>query len=99
MYCPKCGAQQADGVAVCSNCKAILNPNVTKPVENSNNMSILWGVLGFLVPLLGLILFLVWREEKPKDAKAAGIGGLIGFVGNIILSIIYFILSVLLYVI
>ena len=26
---------------------------------------------------VGLILFLVWRDNKPKNAKAAGIGALI----------------------
>ncbi len=48
-----------------------------------------WGVLGFFIPLVGLILFLVWRSEKPRAAKASGIGAIIGFVVGIISSIIY----------
>lgn len=43
-----------------------------------------WGVLGFFIPIVGLILFLVWRKDKPKSAKVAGIGALIGFVLNLI---------------
>lgn len=41
--------------------------------------SIGWGVLGFFFPLVGLILFLVWRNTRPQSSKVAGIGALIGF--------------------
>lgn len=47
-----------------------------------------WGVLGFFIPLVGLILFLVWRISKPKSAKVAGIGAIIGFC----LSLVYYII-------
>lgn len=30
-----------------------------------------WGVLGFFIPLVGLILYFCWRKEKPNAAKAA----------------------------
>ena len=37
----------------------------------------LWGLLGCCVPIVGLVLFLVWKDTKPKTAKAAGIGALV----------------------
>ena len=39
-----------------------------------------WGLLGFLIPIAGLVLFLVWNSSKPKTAKAVGIGALISVV-------------------
>lgn len=39
-----------------------------------------YGVLGFFIPLVGLILFCVWNKEKPKSAKQAGIGALISVI-------------------
>ncbi|MBQ3487188.1 MAG: zinc ribbon domain-containing protein, partial [Clostridia bacterium] len=33
--------------------------------------------MGFCIPLVGLILFLVWKDTKPKSAKSAGIGALV----------------------
>lgn len=39
--------------------------------------SLIWGVLGFMFPILGLILYLVWKDSKPADAKIAGKGALI----------------------
>ena len=39
--------------------------------------SLIWGVLGFMFPILGLILYLVWKDSKPGDAKIAGKGALI----------------------
>ena len=44
-----------------------------------------WGVLGFFLPFVGFILFLVWINERPKDAKGAGIGALIKVIIRIIL--------------
>ena len=37
-------------------------------------------LLGFFIPIVGLILYLVWKETSPSKAKAAGYGALIGFV-------------------
>ncbi len=42
----------------------------------------LWGLLGFLVPVAGLILYLVWKDEKPKTAKAVGKGA----IANVVVS-------------
>ena len=50
--------------------------------------SIGWGVLGFFFPLVGLILFLVWNSEKPKNAKSAGMGALINLVMSVGFAII-----------
>ncbi len=29
------------------------------------------------IPVAGLVLYLVWRDQKPRTAKAAGIGALV----------------------
>ena len=47
--------------------------------------SIGWGILGFFIPLVGFILWLCWKNTKPKTAKVAGLGGLIGFALNFII--------------
>ncbi len=51
-----------------------------------------WAVLVFFLPLIGLILYLVWRDSHPEDSKMAGKGALIGFIIGIVLVVIYFIL-------
>ncbi len=57
-----------------------------QPAQPSQDTgSIGWAVLGFLFPLVGWILYFVWKDTKPKSAKMAGIGGLVGFVINIVL--------------
>lgn len=51
----------------------------------------LWGLLGCCIPIVGLILFLVWKDQKPKSAKAAGIGALVSVVIGILYYIIVFV--------
>ena len=50
--------------------------------------------LGFFIPIVGLILYLVWKDQTPLKAKSAGKGALIGAIVWTILSILLGILSV-----
>ncbi len=60
--------------------------------NNNDNGGFLWGLLGCCIPVVGLILFLVWREQKPKTAKAAGIGALVSVIISVVFYIIYFVI-------
>ncbi|EJW89936.1 hypothetical protein EVA_21958, partial [gut metagenome] len=42
--------------------------------------------------IVGLVLFLVWKDTKPNSAKAAGIGALVSVVATVL---IYFLLGVM----
>ena len=46
--------------------------------QSNDSGSFGWAVLGFFIPLVGLILWLVWKDSKPKSAKMSGIGALVG---------------------
>lgn len=52
-----------------------------------------WGVLGFFFPLVGFILWLVWKDDHPARSKSAGIGCLVsvclGGVGAILYGILF----------
>ena len=53
-----------------------------------------WGILGVFIPIVGFILWLVWKDEHPARSRSAGIGCLVsvclGVVGSIIYIIILF---------
>lgn len=53
----------------------------------------LWGGLGFLIPIVGLVLYLVWRTERPNTAKACGVGALVGVIIWVVLSIVSVVLT------
>lgn len=36
-----------------------------------------WWIVGFILPPLGLVLYLLWRKSRKTDAKSAGTGALI----------------------
>lgn len=96
-FCGECGSAIKNGK--CPKCDAKEEKKTTKKVvkeevKEEDNGSIGWGVLGFFFPLVGLILFLIWMNNKKKSSKAAGIGALIGFVVGLFLSITSFALFV-----
>ena len=45
------------------------------PVVDNGGLG--WGILGCCIPIVGLVLWLVWKDQKPRTAKAAGIGALV----------------------
>ncbi len=61
-------------------------------MEENTNVSddggFLWGLLGCCIPVVGLVLFLVWKDTKPKTAKSAGIGALVSVVLGVVCYIV-----------
>ncbi len=91
MYCKNCGSMIDDNTNVCPKCGATQNNNVS---ATNDNGGFLWGLLGCCVPIAGLILFLVWKDTKPKTAKAAGIGALVSVIIGVIWYVFVFVLSI-----
>lgn len=93
MYCKNCGRSVDDTSSYCNNCGARIDnkPNADVSEDNSN---LGFAILGFFIPIVGLILFLIYEEKKPKRAKSAIKGALIGFITKIVLAIIFVILYV-----
>ena len=72
-YCRRCGAPISDQAMVCPSCGEPQYP--VPPVQDDGGIG--WGLLGCCIPIVGLVLFLVWKDQKPRTAKAAGIGALV----------------------
>jgi hypothetical protein len=86
-YCSNCGKEVSENQDVCLNCGKSLS---THRISNSNDVGGFgWGLLGFCVPLVGLILYLVWKDTQPKNASAAGKGALISVIVSVLFYIIY----------
>lgn len=100
MYCKNCGNNLENNVAFCGQCgtpideqntSSVNNNNTAKPKEtDSSNLG--YALLGFFLPLVGLILFLIWKDEYPLRARSAGKGALISviisFAAGVLLSIV-----------
>ncbi len=80
MKCIKCNTELMEGSKYCTNCG--------NKVDSSSGVSFLWGILGFFIPIVGLILFLVWKDTNKSDSKAAGIGALVGFLLKLMVIIV-----------
>ena len=91
-YCPNCGNEVNKEQDVCLNCgKALKNI----PTANDDGGAI-WLVVGLFVPVVGLILYLIWKDERPLSANKAGKGALISVmigVGFAILMTIIFVIA------
>ena len=87
-FCKNCGAQIDDQAVVCTSCGVA--QNTAPAVVDKGGFG--WGALGCCLPIVGLILFLVWKDTKPKTAKAAGIGALV----SVIIAVVYYVIMLVL---
>ena len=97
MYCKNCGSQIDDNAVVCPNCGTPTdNYNAQqRPQANvQDSKSTGFAVLGFFFPLVGLILYLVWKDTMPLKAHSCGKGALIGVIVYVVFIILYVILAV-----
>ena len=83
-YCQKCGKEIVDDVIVCPGCGCQIGN-----IDSNDAPSIGFAILSFFIPILGLILYLAWKDNSPKKAKSAGKGALIGFIISIAICIIW----------
>jgi heme/copper-type cytochrome/quinol oxidase subunit 2 len=90
-YCSNCGQEIKAGADICLSCGKIVGGQ-NKVASSSDTGGLMWTVLGFFLPLIGLILYFVWKTEQPKNAASAGKGALIGVVVSVFSYIIFTIL-------
>lgn len=87
-FCPYCGAGQADGAA------PGMDAGRYSPPAPADARSGGFAFLCFLFPLVGLILYLVWKDTIPLRARSCGKGAIIGVVLYVVFLILYIIIVV-----
>lgn len=87
-FCKNCGQAIDDQASICPHC------GVAQQAPVVDNGGFGWGVLGCCIPLVGLILFLVWKDTKPKSAKSAGIGALVSVISIVVFYVLMAIIGV-----
>jgi len=91
-YCANCGSEVSQFAANCPSCGAPQSNQTNVRRQQPDTGGFGWGLLGFCIPIAGLILFLVWNADRPRTAKAAGLGALISVIVGVVFYIIYFVI-------
>ena len=92
MFCPSCGDRVSGPSGYSSSPygtnysqQPYGNQQTFKPVDSNNTG---FNILSFLFPIVGLILYLVFKDEKPIQATGCGKWALIGFIVGVVLGLI-----------
>jgi len=86
MFCKNCGKEIDDKAYICPHCGVKTDK---KETEADDGSKVGWGILSFLIPLVGLILFLSWKSERPRTAKVCGVCALVAVILEVVVGIIY----------
>jgi uncharacterized membrane protein YvbJ len=85
-FCPACGkpAQQQQTPLNQSTSINTYFENAPTAKPGDEGSAFWWGVLCFVVPVIGIILYFNWREKYPKRAKVCLWCGVISLIFNVI---------------
>lgn len=92
-YCTGCGAKiepiKVEKIHT-------LNENSNNEIVNNasneikeDKVSIGFNILSFFFPIVGLIMFLVYKNETPRRAKSIGMSAIIGYIVINVLSVLF----------
>lgn len=94
MFCKNCGQEIDDNADVCIHCGvATGNSGVSK--NALDNPSHLAGVASCCFPIVGLILYFMWKDEKPQSASLVCKWMIGGIVAWVVFYVLFFALSIL----
>ena len=68
-FCSNCGRELADDAVICPNCGSAVPQAVP---QKEDKCSVGLNIVGFLFPLIGLILYLCLKKDTPVRAKSIG---------------------------
>lgn len=91
-FCRNCGAEIHDQAVICPQC-GVEQKKVGAGAGAANDTgSFGWALLGCCIPIAGLILFLMWKDTQPLNAKKAGLGALVSVILTVVIYVIYFVI-------
>lgn len=102
MYCKNCNSLIPDGATFCANCGtsvdstnnnpsyANMNNNYSKSIDNPSHAA---GLASCCFPVVGLVLYFLWKDEKPNSARLVCYWMLGGTIAWVIFYILFFILG------
>ncbi len=102
MFCKNCGGKVDENDYICQHCGARISDGKTclyeykkrdNSVKEDDSSSLGFAILSFFFPFIGLILWLVWRDDRPLRAHSCAKGALLGFIVSVICSLLAFIIS------
>ncbi|MFQ5649728.1 MAG: zinc-ribbon domain-containing protein [bacterium] len=73
VYCTKCGAQNEESNNFCNGCGQPIGQGRTLDTAGLDSSDKTWIFLGnvCISPLLGVVLYFVWKDTKPEKSKDA----------------------------
>lgn len=96
-YCQHCGSETQEGQELCTSCGSKLangykshGKAVTNRSDLDHKPNFGFSVLGFFIPLVGLILYLVLNATEPGKASSAGKGAIAGLIVGFLGTIVYY---------
>lgn len=97
MFCKYCGTEGPEH-SYCSNCGQIIGGeeqtrysediSVQAKIEEDKS-EVLYNLISFFIPIVGLVFFFIWKDEYPIRAKACLKWMIISVVLSVLLSILF----------
>lgn len=87
-FCQNCGAETSSEQEICTKCGVKL---IKKVSSKEDNPTVLLKAVSCCFPIVGVILYFIWKDEKPLSAKSVCTWAIVGFAAGAVLYLLAFI--------
>ena len=91
MFCKNCGTQISDSAIFCEKCGVRQRGQVS--ADEGKDYKLIYGLIGFFIPIVGVILYLIYEKSRPVAARAAVKGAIISVIVSVGLSVLAIVCS------
>lgn len=88
--CTQCNNGVSDKAIQCPKCGMPVSTNNHQQMQMSGNSDDKphsgWNILGFIIPIVGVILYFAWKKETPKKANSILYCSIAGFIFGLFLQ-------------
>ena len=91
-YCKYCGNKLNNNPNFCNKCGNALkniSQNNKNPTNKSDSTAFICGIVGLCFPIIGAILYYIYKDSNISAARAANICSWIGFLIPLIFILFY----------
>ncbi|MDR3598668.1 zinc ribbon domain-containing protein [Clostridium sp.] len=93
MFCKNCGQEIDDNADVCIHCGvATEKRSASKKLDNPSHLA---GAVSCCFPVVGLVLYFLWKDEKPNSASLICKWMIGGIVAWVIFYVLFFVLGII----
>lgn len=95
--CPSCNKFSPNDSKFCTSCGNNITSTSIYVADDQPNFG--YALLGFLAPIVGFVLYFLWKDQTPNQAKSWLKGAITSVIFSVVLVLLYILFFIIVFII